>query len=154
MPNLSQALKTEISRISRHEIKTSIRPLHSSTIGLKKTVAELKKRIGVLESENKRLLSSHKTVEAKLAQVSPEEVEKIRITSKSIRALRAKLGLSQEEFGKLIGVSSQNVFVMEHKDGRLRFRGNTLNNIMAVKGIGKREAKKRLEEIDIENAQK
>ena len=37
---------------------------------------------------------------------------------------------------------------MEHKEGRLRFRGNTLNNILSIKGIGKREAKKRLEEMD------
>jgi len=37
---------------------------------------------------------------------------------------------------------------MEHKEGRLRFRGNTLNNILSIKSIGRREAQKRLEEME------
>ena len=37
---------------------------------------------------------------------------------------------------------------MEHKQGRLKVRKATLANILAVKGIGKREAKARLAEIE------
>ena len=147
MPNLAQSLKSEIQRISRKEIKTTITPLHSSTVQLKKTIADLKRKVAALEADNKRLSSLQKKIQPVEPEVSPEIAEKVRIMAKSIKKLRDRLGLSQTDFGKLIGVSSQNVFVMEHKEGRLKPRGNTLANIMAVKGIGKREAKKRLEEM-------
>jgi DNA-binding transcriptional regulator YiaG len=146
MPNLSQAIKAEIVRISRKEIKASVNPLRSSNFILKRTVAELNKRIAGLEAENKRLLSLSKNrMEQPL--VSPEVAEKARITSKGVRKLREKLGLSQDEFARLLGVSSQSVYAMEHKEGRrLRLRPATLANLLSVREMGKREAKSRLKE--------
>lgn len=144
MPNLAQSLKAEIQRISRREIKSSVTPIHASSVALKKTVADLKKKIAVLEAESKRLLSSQKPLQA---QQPAEASEKARITAKSIRTLRSKLGLTQADFAKLIGVSGQNVLDMEHKEGRLQVRQKTRANILAVRGIGKREAKKRLASI-------
>ena len=105
MPNIGQAFKAEIVRISRKEIKGSVNPLHRSTIGMKKTIVELKRRIAILESENKRVLSFFKN--AQQPTVSPEAAQKVRITSKGIRKLRAKLGLSQDAFARLLNVSSQ-----------------------------------------------
>ena len=148
MTNLNQALKAEISRISRHEIKVTIGPLRSTAVSLKKTVVALRQKITALESENRLLKSFQDKVQRVQPSATPEDAQKLRITSKSIRALRSKLGLSQDDFAKLIDVSGQAVYAMEHKNGRLKFRGNTLNNILAIKGIGKREAQKRLEEME------
>jgi DNA-binding transcriptional regulator YiaG len=145
MPNLAQFFKAEIRRIGRREIKSSVVPIHASNVALKKTVAALKKRIAALEAANKRLLSSQKSTQEQQPAGAPG---KARISAKGIRALRSKLGLSQEAFGKLIGVSSQNILIMEHKEGGLRVRRKTLGNILAIRGIGKREAKKRLEEME------
>jgi len=147
MPNIAQALKAEIVRISRKEIKASGNSIHKSIVSLKKTVAELKRKITILESEINRLKSSHKEIEEQKPKVTPEIAEKVRFTSKSIVKLRNKLGLTQEEFGKIIGVSSQNIYALEHKVGRLKFRPTTLSNLLSIRGLGKREAKKRLEEI-------
>jgi DNA-binding transcriptional regulator YiaG len=147
MANVAQALKAEIVRISRKEIKASVDSIHKTTIGLKKTVAEFKKRIAALETENKILKSISKKFEDQKPEVTPEVAEKVRFTSKSIVILRNKLGLTQEQFGKIIGVSSQNVHALEHKDGRLKFRAATLANLLSIRGLGKREAKKRLEEM-------
>ena len=36
---------------------------------------------------------------------------------------------------------------MEHKVGRLKFRSATLANLLSLRGLGKREARKRLKEI-------
>ena len=121
-------------------------PIHKTNVILKKTVAELKRKITTLESEINRLKSSHKKIEK--PKVDPEVAEKVRFTSKSIVKLRNKLGLTQEEFGKIIGVSSQNIYALEHKEGRLKFRPATLSNLLSIRGLGKREAKKRVEEID------
>ena len=148
MPNLAQSLKAEIQRISRKEIKWSVTPVHSATVALKKSVAELKRRVAALESENKRLVSLEKAAQEEQSKITPEKAEKARISSKSIQALREKLGLSQEGFAKLIGISRQNVFIMEHKEVRLKMRGNTLSSILSIKDIGKREAQRRLEEIE------
>jgi len=147
MPNIAQALKAEIVRIGRKEIKASANILHRSIVILKKNVADHKRRIAALESEIKHLKSFHKKIEEQKPKVKPEIAEKVRFTSKSITKLRNKLGLTQEEFGKIIGVSSQNVYALEHKVGRLKFRPATLSNLLSIRGLGKREAKKRLEEI-------
>jgi DNA-binding XRE family transcriptional regulator len=149
MPNLFYSLKSEISRITRREIKSSVAPIRSSTVKLKKTVAGLKKRIAVLEAANKRFLSFQKThlLEQQPAEISPETAGKARITAGNVKSLREKLGLPHGAFGKLIGVSRQNVYIMESKKGRLRLRKKTLANILLARRMGKREAKKRLEEM-------
>lgn len=107
-------------------------------------MVELKKKISALESENKRLKSSQKVDDNKSSEI-PED---IRITSKTIYSLRKKLGLSQEAFGKLLGVSSNAVHTMEHKKGQLKPRTATLSNLLALKNMGKREAMKKLDEIN------
>jgi len=147
MPNLSSLFKSEISRIARYEIKTAITPLHATTVSLKKTVSELKKRIADLETANKRLISNIPQEPQAPVESNIAEAGKVRITAKNIKALRDKLGLTQMEFAKLIGVSSNNVNLMEHKEGRIKVRSKTLASIMAVREMGKREAKKRLEEM-------
>lgn len=150
MPNLSHILKSEISRISRRETNASVKPLRSATFVLKRAIASLRKRIAVLESENKRLISLQHELQAEKADAQVAEVKdnKVRISSKSVRALRTKLGLSQDELAMLLGVSGQNVYLMEHKGGRLRLRTATMTKVLSLRGIGKREAAKRLEEME------
>lgn len=145
MSNLSQVLKAEIVRLSRKEIKAFSKPIRGATVYLRKTVSELKKKIAVLEAENKRLLSYHKT--SRQPQVPLEVAKKARVTSRGIRILRRKLGISQDALAQLLGVSSQAVYAMEHKQGRIRLRPATLSHLISVRGMGKREVKKTLEEI-------
>lgn len=145
MPNLVSALKSEIIRLSRKEIKAAIKPLQSANSSLKATVGELKKKISVLETENRKLQSLQKTENK--PQSSPVPAENLRISSKTIKSLRSKLGLSQELFGKLLGVSSNAVHSMENKKGQLKPRSSTLSKLLALKTMGKKEAIKKLEEI-------
>jgi DNA-binding transcriptional regulator YiaG len=147
MPNLSQVIKAEIARISRREIKSATTPIKNSTVVVKKTSADLKKRIAALESEVKRLAAFYTTLQTERKSQPVETTEnKARISAKGIRTLRNKLGLSQDAFAKLLGVSSQAVYIMEHKTGRLSLRSATLTNLLAIRGIGKREAQARLAE--------
>ena len=66
---------------------------------------------------------------------------------KGVKDLRKKLGLSQEEFGKLTNVSLGGVRAWESKSGMLKLRDATKKSIMAVRGIGKVEARKKLDEM-------
>ncbi|MBN1757722.1 MAG: hypothetical protein JW863_05365 [Chitinispirillaceae bacterium] len=145
MPNLSSVLRSEIIRISRKEIKASVTPLKSMNSALNKTVSEFKKKVAGLETEIRRLQSAQPTSEK--PEKSPEIPEKLRISSKTILSLRAKLGLSQGDFARLLDVSSNSVFMMEHKKGRLNLRSKTLSNLIALKQMGKREVTRKLEEM-------
>ncbi|MFH0920809.1 MAG: hypothetical protein V1913_10650 [Fibrobacterota bacterium] len=145
MPNLSQILKAEISRIARRETKSFVNPLRASNFTLKKAVAELKRKVTVLVSENKRLSAFCNNTRSQV-EVKPEDIQNARITVRSVKALRKKLGLSQTAFGKLLGISGQSVLIMEKKTGRLKLRSSTLASLLSIRGIGRREAKKRLEE--------
>lgn len=139
MPNIAKMLKDEIQRIAKHEIKQAITTLRRDNIALKRMSADLKRRLAQLESINKRLVAKAEAIHPKV-EVSGSDETKARITGKIIRSIRSRLGLSQNAFAKLVGVSSQAVIKWEHKDGRLKFRGDTKQRIVAIRNIGKREA--------------
>jgi DNA-binding transcriptional regulator YiaG len=155
MSNIIQALKAEIIRLSRKEIKASVNPLRKSNFALKKAVWDLKNTVSALQAENKRLSALCKSMQGNQPNVPPEAAEKARFTSKGIRILRTKLGLSQDSFAKLLDVSTQAVYVMEHKEGkRLKLRPATMSNLLSVRRMGKREVKRMLEEIRPKNSRK
>ena len=58
---------------------------------------------------------------------------------------RERLGLSADDFGKLLGVSAQSIYNWEHENARPR--AEQLANVAALRGIGKREAKARLDQL-------
>lgn len=146
--NLSQVLKAEILRLSRKEVKAAISKVHKPTVQLKHAVAALKRSVDRLAKENKRLQGVlDKLVKNNPALITPppEKSNKARITGKGMKSLRKKLRLTQAQFGKLLGVSSQAVVNWEKKNGALKVRGNTKAAVLAIRGIGAREAKNRVE---------
>ena len=76
---------------------------------------------------------------------APEQAEKGWISGKGIRSLRKRLGLAQNEFARLAGVSDQAVYLWEQKTGMLKLRSDTKAAVFAVRGIGAKEARARLE---------
>ena len=99
MSNIVKVLKAEIMRISRKEAKGATQGIGKSNTGLRKIVADLKKRVVLLEKENKRLVETMKRYRVESPQKPDEETSKARLTSKGIRSLRGKLRLSQLDFG-------------------------------------------------------
>jgi DNA-binding transcriptional regulator YiaG len=59
-----------------------------------------------------------------------------------VKAQRERLGLSAADYAKLVGVSSLTIYNWEQ--GKTRPRQEQLAALVAVRGIGKREAIKRL----------
>lgn len=144
MPNVAQILKEEIKRIAKSQAKLLTTDLKKDVVWLKHTVAEQKRRIAVLERDKNWLVEAEKR-RIKEAPVAPAQDTKARITAKGVRALRKKLGLSQADFGKLVGVSSITIGQWEKKNGPLKLRDMAKAGLLAIRGIGAREAKKRLE---------
>lgn len=154
MPNLAKTLKEEITRIARKEVRAITGPLHRMTIRLRRDVSMLKKNGTVLDEAVKRLQTFMVKVEAARAVSQLEPSEKGRITAKGMRSLRRRLGLSQFELGELLGVTNVAVGYWERHNGVLRVRKGTRAAILAVRGIGAKEAKVRLAAIRAEAARK
>ena len=145
MSNLLKALKDEILRLARKEVRAQISKLKTDVVGLKKANASLKGTIAKLQKGQTVLLKAEQRNLTKPASIAPEVAQKARLTAKGVRALRKKLGLSQAAFGKLAGVSMGAVTMWEKKSGALKLRQATRTSILALRGIGAREAKRRLE---------
>jgi DNA-binding transcriptional regulator YiaG len=146
MSNIVQVLKAEIIRLAKKEAKAAVAPIRKPSVAVRKAVADLKQRVASLEKENKRiaaLLAKIPQPEPVVAPVGPRNW----ISGKGIRSLRQKLGLSQEAFAKLVGVSVNGVCKWESKPGMLRMQKTTKEAVMAVRGLGAREAKERLAEM-------
>ncbi|MEW6664133.1 MAG: hypothetical protein AB1512_02785 [Thermodesulfobacteriota bacterium] len=146
MDTIAQVLKAEITRISRKVTKSSMKESLRVAATLKKTVADLKRRLKQLEKENKRL----KAVQAKQQRATPlaqpEQGTRARLTSKGVRSLRRRLHLTRPDFAKLLGTSPQSVYMWETKERRLHLRPKTEAALLSFREIGVREAKRRLME--------
>jgi DNA-binding transcriptional regulator YiaG len=148
MPSVAEALKGEIKRISRKEVRSAIEGLEKSNHNLKKTVIDLKKRVASLEKENKFLTKETRIVKAEPPEEEHGDGRKGRLTSKGIRNLRSKLHLTQTDFAKLVGASPQSVHLWENKEGTLNLRDQTKESILSIKGLGAKEARAELEQIE------
>lgn len=149
MPNIGKLLKDEIARIARKESKVAVTPLRKPSVAARRTLADLKKRIAALEKETKKLTGLLADRPAACADGDqPEETGRVRVTVKGVKSLRRKLGMSQDEFARLLGVSGQAIYLWERKSGALRLRQTTKKALLAVRDLGAKEARARLEQMD------
>lgn len=133
-----------ITRLARKEVKASVTKVHKPTVQLKHDVAALKRIVATLEKDNRRLQAVVAQVVKTQPAPAPADADKARLTGKGIRSLRRKLRVSQADFGRLIGVTAQAVVNMEKKSGALAVRKGTRAAILAIRGMGAREAKAKL----------
>jgi DNA-binding transcriptional regulator YiaG len=148
MSNVVKILKGEIARISKREARSATQGIGRSNTWLRKTVADLKKRLVLLEKENKRLAATVKKYQVESPQESDQEgSSKARFTSRGVQSLRRKLRLSQADFGKLLGTTAHSVYLWEKKEGALNLRDKTKAAILSIRGLGAREAKEKLAEL-------
>jgi DNA-binding transcriptional regulator YiaG len=140
MPNLAHFLKDEISRLARREIRAEVASLHRASVAYRRDIAALKRHNAALERALKNL-SKRPTV----AEAPAAPAEKLRFRADGFKTRREKLGLSADQVGALLGVSGQSVYAWEQK--RSTPRRSQLPAIAALRGLGKREALRRLAEI-------
>lgn len=138
--DIKQALYDEIRRLARKEIKAVLAPLSETVSVLKKQVAEQKRQIAALE---KRCAAAGTETAEPPAAVAEDDEKQLRLNAAGILRLRTKLGLTQGEFAKVLGVAMHTVSVWEQ--GRRVPRRTHKARICALRGIGKRELKKMLD---------
>jgi len=142
MADLAGALKDEIRRLARKEIKAetgatkqAVAQYRREIAGLKRQLRKQERKIAFLEDQERKRLGE--------AQAGEEAVEGARFSARSVKAQRERLGLSAADYAKLVGVSPLTIYNWEK--GRSRPRKEQLAALVALRGIGKREALRRLE---------
>lgn len=141
MPNIAIALKEEIGRLARKELRSETDSLKKAVAAHRHQMAEMKRRIETLERQQMRVVKAIPT-KAPAADTSDGN---LRFRAAGFAQHRKRLGLSAREMGLLLDASSLSVYKWE--TGQSRPRAKHLAEIAVVRRMGKREAAKRLEEL-------
>ena len=166
MATLANALKEEISRLARKEIRQQIAETVKSAARSERDIAELKRQIQALQQKpsatrtqdapkqpaGKKAPSkkaASKKTEAKRQggkaadEQSAKQSARSRFSAEGLKAHRERLGLSADNYGRLIGVSGLSIYNWE--GGKAKPRESSIAALASIRGIGKREAAKRVE---------
>ena len=134
MPNITGVLNHHIRRLVRREINVRTRSARRLTSVHRRDLAALEKALGFLEGQERRRVAERPV---------PPKVEGIRFRADGLKSYRARLQLSAKDFGKLVGVAGLTIYSWE--SGKSKPRKAQVAKLAAVRGLGKREALKRLE---------
>jgi len=165
MPNLVDALKTEITQLAHKALRSEAQQFKKATASHERDIAALQRRIDSLERQIVYLRGqrtqaarphgtprTHRPRRPTRAAHRParDEVQAqgpaLRFSAKGFTKLRQRLGLSAAALGALLGVTAQSVYKWE--DGKARPRSAQLQAIAAIRKLGKREAAQRLSQME------
>jgi DNA-binding transcriptional regulator YiaG len=141
MTTLAVALKDEIRRLARKEIKAHTGPTAQAVAQFRREIAKLKrqsreseKKIAFLEAQERKRLGAPASTNG--------ADEGGRFSARSVKAQRRRTGLSAADYAKLVGVSGLTIYNWEN--GKSRPRKEQLASLVAVRGLGKRQAQQKL----------
>lgn len=143
MPNIAAVLKAEICRLAKKEAKTATAQLKKASVQYRSDIAGLRKLLG---QQAKTIAGLQRNAQAGQSQPPTEEepLGGVRFSARSVKAQRKRLGLSAEKYANLVGVSGLTIYSWE--SGKTKPRKAQLAALVAVRGIGRREAAARLTE--------
>ena len=137
MPDIAVLLKSEISRLAKKEVRKEVAPLRKLVAGHRREIAELKRVLALLNRTTRQLAKPRTP-----ANVAAIEERPVRFVAKGLVSLRKRLGLSAADLARLLDVSMQSVYNWERK--KATPRKEQVAAIVALRGLGKREAQERL----------
>lgn len=144
MPNFTAVFKAEVTRLARKEIREQIAATKKASRQHRRQIAELRRQVAMLEKKVAFLEEREKKRLTK--PPAAEAAEGVRFSAKWVKAHRNKLGLSAAHYSRLVGVSAMTIYNWER--GHSKPRTKQLAAWAAIRGIGKREAQRRLEVLD------
>jgi DNA-binding transcriptional regulator YiaG len=145
MTTFAVALKDEIRRLARKEIKAQTTSTARAVAQYRRQIAAIKRQ--VREQDRKIGLLS------KQGQQRPNSIDEaiaangaIRFSARSVKAQRRRTGLSAESYARLVGVSPLTIYNWEN--GKTRPRTGQFESLVALRGLGKREAQAKLDQLE------
>ena len=143
MSSFTSLLHDHIRKVAGRESKRHL-------VTIKKIGAEHRRELAALKREHSLLSGRLAKLEngngAVVQSRAAHPADRMRFRVDGIKSHRARLGLSALDFGKLVGVSGLTVYNWE--SGKAKPRRTQLVKIALVRGLGKREALKRLVELN------
>jgi len=138
MGKMEEALKAEMLRLTRKQFRQNVDPLAKEVKELKRTVAKLEKLLDSREKASND--ESKQPPHQALSQVSDDEIKTARLSSRAIKNIRKKLGISQEKLAAVLDVSPGAVAFWEQ--GRAKPRGENKAALVALRKLGRRNMKR------------
>jgi DNA-binding transcriptional regulator YiaG len=139
MGKMEQALRAEIGRLARKEIRAALKPLTKDVRQLKRDVARLAKGQPAAAGGAK----AKKAPSPIELTATPEEVAKARFSPGLIKKLRKRLNITQAELATIIDVSPTTVAFWEQ--GRNRPTEDSQVSLVALRKLGRRDVKRILD---------
>jgi len=135
--SVMKELQSEITRLSRKEIKKELEPIKRVNAAQRGLIANLRRDVGELQREVARL-------QRELGKVAVEEIEETKgswISGKGVQSLRKRLGITQMELAELTDVSHQSIVRWEKAEGKIPFKTEgTLAALQQIRSMNKTEA--------------
>lgn len=141
MTTLAIALKDEIRRLARKEIKNQTGTVARAVAQYRREIARLKRQ----QREHEKKIAFLEAQMRKNLQLDPAPAElngDARFSARSVTAQRHRAGLSAANYAKLVGVSPLTIYNWEHNKSRPR--KEQFSALVALRGLGKREAQAKL----------
>ncbi len=150
MPNIGAVLKQEISRLARRELRAQVKGMKKASAQYRRDIAALKRKVAKFEHQVSLLQGN--VLKYSAAPSDSSAGKRLRFVPKALRSQREPLALSAADYGRLAGVSAKSVYDWEHEAARPRTE--QLATLAALRGMGKREARARLEQLDKQGARR
>jgi DNA-binding transcriptional regulator YiaG len=145
MTTLAIALKEEIRRLARKEIKAQTGRTSKAVAQYRREIAQLKRQQRDQEKKLAALAAQTRKGDSAPAAAEIDLDGGTRFSSRSVRAQRRRTGLSAADYAQLVGVSPLTIYNWEHNKSRPR--QGQFKSLVALRGLGKREALTKLEEL-------
>jgi len=142
VPNVQAVLRQEIQRLARREIRSELEATKKAVVRHQREIADLKRKNAELRRKVD-FLESRETARLKAGPTRTQPPKGTRFSVRSLKAQRRRSGLSQGEYAKLVGVSGSTLYNWE--SGSTKPGAKHLAILVTLRGLGKREARKRLE---------
>lgn len=140
MANLSSLLRNEMTRLAKKATKEQFAELQMRSASQRRDIAALKREVTSL----RRSIASGSKQGNTTPAAAPQDDQKLRFQARGLITDRKRLGVSAGDYGRLVGVSGQTIYHWEQ--GKSSPRRAQLVALAAIRGIGKREAIKRLDD--------
>ena len=143
MSSVVNVLKAEIRRLAKREAHAQVAKAQQAAVQYRQEIAQLRR---LLRQREREIACLRRRQPVETAEKDP--LAGVRFSAKSVRSQRKRLGLSAADYGKLVGVSPLTIHHWEQE--KARPRKAQLAALVAVRGISKREALKRLSKLEAE----
>ena len=133
--NLASALRAEVRKLAAREVEKGLRQVRTLQRQLKKLRQAARASRRTLRSMERDVVR----LESRVPAGGVRRGRGARMSGEEIRGLRSRLGMTREQFARVLGVSPGSIFGWE--TGRTVPRGRSMDRVVEVKKMGVRRAR-------------